>query len=99
MTHVPFSVSSGSRSDEQYTEKDQLLTELATLQKENDPPSANATAAARAEGAVALQPRGDAFAALGQKCSADKSEKEPEGKRRAPASIADNMFLYFDKKG
>ena len=98
MTHAPFSVSSRSGSDEQYTEKDQLLTELATLQKEKDPPPANATAAARAERTVALQLRDDACATLGQKRSADKSEKEPEGKRRATASIADNKLLYFEKK-
>ena len=98
MTNAPFSVSSRSGSDEQYTEKDQLLTELATLQKEKDPPPANATAAARAERTVALQLRDDACATFGQKRSADKSEKEPEVRRRATASIADNMLLYFEEK-
>ena len=72
------------------------MNRACDLQKEKDPPPA--TAAARAERTVTLQLRDDACATLGHKRSADKSEKEPEGKRRATASIADNMLLYFEKK-
>lgn len=73
-----------------------MCTELAALQREKDIPPPTTAAAARADRSIALQLRDDACATLGQKRPAEKSEKEPEGKRHA--STADTMIMYFEKK-
>ena len=84
-----------SGSEEAYSEKDQLLTELATMQSEKDvpPPPSPGQQSARADRQLALQLREDALAILGEK----QVEKEPETKRHC-GSTADSIVQYLEKK-
>ena len=84
-----------SGSEEAYSEKDQLLTELATMQSEKDvlPPPCSGQQSARADRQLALQLREDALATLREK----QAEKEPEAKRRC-GSTADRIVQYLEKK-
>ena len=83
------------QSRETYSEKDQLLTELATMQSEKDvpPPPCPGQQSARADRQLALQLREGALATLGEK----QTEKEPEAKHRC-GSTADCIVQYLEKK-